>query len=86
MRIAGEKIALEVDGPHHFTVNTLQPLGETQARRKLLLVRGWTVISIPFFNWSNQSEEYRVAYLQQVRGPSLCCHITSTGDNMKSSG
>ena len=34
---------------------------------KLLQVRGWTVISIPFFNWSNQSEEYRVAYLQQVR-------------------
>ena len=43
MCIAGEKIALEVDGPHHFTVNTLQPLGETQARRKLLQVRDWTV-------------------------------------------
>ena len=53
---------------------------------KLLQVRGWTVISIPFFNWSNQSEEYRVAYLQQVRGPSLCCHIHPTSNNMKSFG
>jgi hypothetical protein len=27
-----ERIALEVDGPHHFTANTFRPLGEMYCR------------------------------------------------------
>lgn len=30
--LPGERIALEVDGPHHFTANTFRPLGEMYCR------------------------------------------------------
>lgn len=63
--------AIEVDGPHHFTVNTHDPLGETLARRKQLEARGWTVISIPFFDWNNKTRDSRLEYLHTVR--SLPC-------------
>lgn len=35
-----ERIALEVDGPHHFTANTFRPLGEMFARWGEVLGRG----------------------------------------------
>lgn len=63
---ADEMIALEVDGPHHFTANTMKPLGEMLARQKLLQARGWTVISVPFFRWSNKTTEYQQTWLQKV--------------------
>ena len=63
---AEEMIAIEVDGPHHFTANTRQALGEMLARQKLLEARGWTVISIPFYKWSNKNNEARQAYLHKV--------------------
>lgn len=59
-------IALEVDGPHHFTANTLKPLGEMLARQRLLEARGWTVISVPFYIWSNRTTEYKHSCLQEV--------------------
>lgn len=63
---AAERIAIEVDGPHHFTANTCQPLGEMLARHKLLKARGWAVISVPFYSWSNKSTDLRIKYLSQV--------------------
>ncbi len=49
--IADRRIALEFDGPSHFTRNTLEPLGHTRLRDRLLSVMGWQVVSIPFFEW-----------------------------------
>ena len=110
--IEDDKVIVEVDGPHHFTVNTHQPLGEslgihgshlphtcvflsvlcllvacyiygyqmrfsfmsihgmllmhafawslnglisssgaTLCRRELLAARGWTMLSVPYFDW-----------------------------------
>ncbi len=45
--------ALEFDGPSHwhFTRNTLEPLGHTRLRDRLLSAMGWHVVSIPFFEW-----------------------------------
>ena len=63
---ADEFIAIEVDGPHHFTTNTLSPLGEMLARRRLLESRGWEVISVPFFKWSKQPASSQKDYLLQV--------------------
>lgn len=45
------KIAIEVDGPFHFAVNTNSPLGQTMIRRRLLRACGWTVISVPCHTW-----------------------------------
>lgn len=30
--LPGERIAVEVDGPHHFTANTFKPMGEMYCR------------------------------------------------------
>ena len=49
--LAGRKVAIEVDGPYHFSVNTNSPLGQTMIRRRLLRAVGWNVISVPFHAW-----------------------------------
>ena len=74
MVTAGEKIAVEVDGPHHFTANGQRPLGEMQARHRLLHKRGWSVLSVPYFVWAQQADDAaHVTFLRQVRvTPSLC--------------
>ncbi len=63
----GERIAFEVDGPHHFTANTLAVTGEMLARQKLLRARGWHVVSVPFFRWAGRSDDARAQWLLQVR-------------------
>ncbi len=70
----GERVAIEVDGPHHFMRNTRRPLGELKARQRLLQARTWTVISVPFFEWSAcESLEAHKTYLQQAsEGRSVC--------------
>ena len=51
LAIVDRRIALEFDGPSHFTKNTLEPLGHTRLRDWLLSAMGWHVVSIPFFEW-----------------------------------
>jgi hypothetical protein len=51
LAIVDRRIALEFDGPSHFTTNTLEPLGHTRLRDRLLCAMGWHVVSIPFFDW-----------------------------------
>lgn len=60
-----ERIAVEVDGPRHFSANGLRPLGETVARRVLLRARGWAVVSVPFFKWTGWEEDERERELQR---------------------
>ena len=50
------RIAIEVDGPSHFTRNAddneeYQPLGSTLLRNRILARHGWAVISIPWWEW-----------------------------------
>ena len=66
---AGEKVAVEVDGPHHFTVNGQKPLGEMCARQRLLDVRGWSVLSVPYFVWTKHADDAaHIIFLRQVGG------------------
>jgi hypothetical protein len=47
-------VAVEVDGPQHFTRN--QPyvlLGSSAAKQRCLQARGWAVVSVPFFHWQD---------------------------------
>jgi hypothetical protein len=46
------RLAIEVDGPSHFSSNTREFLGLTLARRRLLEARGWRVHSVPYFDWA----------------------------------
>lgn len=64
---AGECIALEVDGPHHFTANTRALGGGTAARHRLLNAAGWAVVSVPYFLWAALDDGVRGAWLLQAR-------------------
>jgi hypothetical protein len=44
-------IGIEVDGPTHFTVNLLSPLGGTILRRRCIRAVGWDVMPVPFTEW-----------------------------------
>ncbi|KAK9816979.1 hypothetical protein WJX72_007755 [[Myrmecia] bisecta] len=51
----GAKLAIEADGPTHFTSNAPhEPLGHTITRNALLSAQGWQVVSIPFFEWDHK--------------------------------
>ena len=64
---AGERIALEADGPYHFAANTLAPGGAMLARHRLLAARGWAVISVPGYVWKELEDAGRGAWLMQAR-------------------
>ncbi len=71
------RIAIEVDDPSHFTVNTLEPLGHTRLRDGLLSAMGWHVVSIPFFEWNElfkqpeQMDSYVVIIVEQCDNESF---------------
>jgi very-short-patch-repair endonuclease len=67
--VVDRRIAIEFDGPLHFTSNTLEPLGAI--RERLLTAIGWRVISIPFFEWdpklgSHATHEVQDAYMRRL--------------------
>ncbi|CAG9465159.1 unnamed protein product [Pedinophyceae sp. YPF-701] len=64
----GRRIAVEADGPSHFTSNTpLRPLGPTLLRRRLLRSLGWEVVSVPFVAWDiNASHQERIHVLRDL--------------------
>jgi RAP domain len=61
--IPEERIAIEVDGPHHFTRNSLRPMADMFTRTFLLESRGYKVISVPFFAWEGVEEPARRSFL-----------------------
>jgi len=48
----GNKVGIEVDGPHHFIGRSREPNGSTiLKRRQVSHLEGMTVVSIPYFHW-----------------------------------
>ena len=69
------KVAVEVDGPQHFT-SSGGKTGSTQLRDFLLVQRGWRIISLPYFainaaSTETELNEYLAGALLQCRFPSL---------------
>lgn len=60
-----EKIALEIDGPLHFT-RAGEPLGDSLARDDMLRARGWYVASIPFYSWSSDDPDSNMKLLNGI--------------------
>ena len=52
-------MALQVDGPVHFSYNSHEPVGSTCLKHHTLRLLGWKVVSVPFYEWER---------LQQGRG------------------
>ncbi|KAF8069682.1 rgt-1 [Scenedesmus sp. PABB004] len=49
----GRRVAVEVDGPEHFTSNAPHALlGSSLAKQRCLQARGWVVLSVPFHEWN----------------------------------
>jgi hypothetical protein len=62
---AGVKLAIEMDGPMHFVQPGNMLSGSTQHRNRVLEARGYTVISIPYWEWKSlKSQQQKVEYLQ----------------------
>ncbi|CAM9217203.1 unnamed protein product [Choristocarpus tenellus] len=65
------KVALEVDGPAHFTRNTIRPLGHMVLKHRTLAKIGWTVVTVPFFEWDSipvWASMEKKRYLQRKMG------------------
>ena len=66
LAVVDRRIAIDFDGPSRFTRNTLEPLGHTRLRDRLLSAMGWHVVSLPFFDWDRlQRPEQMDAYVEQ---------------------
>ena len=49
--LSDRRVAIEVDGPWHFFTNARKRNGTTQLRDRVLKRAGWTVVSVPFFDF-----------------------------------
>jgi very-short-patch-repair endonuclease len=80
LAVVKRRIAIEFDGPSHFTRNTHEPLGRTRLCNRLLSQLGWHVVSIPHFEWDrlhqHQPEQdayvkHRMSYVQAAAASAL---------------
>jgi hypothetical protein len=71
---SGVKVAIEVDGSSHFMQPDNSLEGGTMFRNRALAVRGYVVISIPYWEWrqlrgADQKQQYLLAKLQPALQP-----------------
>ena len=84
--LPSSRIAVEVDGPSHFTWRNANcehpPNGPTLLKRRLLEAASWHVISVPFYDWDDRegNAEAQRHYLACSRIRSL---IALCNDNTK---
>eukprot|EP01025_Chloroclados_australasicus_P068028 TRINITY_DN9436_c0_g1_i5.p2 TRINITY_DN9436_c0_g1~~TRINITY_DN9436_c0_g1_i5.p2 ORF type:complete len:289 (-),score=48.39 TRINITY_DN9436_c0_g1_i5:476-1342(-) len=63
----GKKVAVEVDGVHHFTRNTpRRVLGDSALRNRMLAVRGWNVVVIPFYMWNSFNKAQQEEFVKEI--------------------
>lgn len=70
---SGFKVAIEVEGPHHYVQpgNTLT--GPTFYRNRALAARGYALISIPYWEWDllhspEEKQQYLLVKLSRLGG------------------
>ena len=56
LRLDGRQVAVEADGPFHYSANTRQPTGHTLVRNRLLRACGWVVVPVPLYDWEARGD------------------------------
>ncbi|XVF54989.1 hypothetical protein PTKIN_Ptkin06aG0000500 [Pterospermum kingtungense] len=62
-----KKVALEIDGPTHFSRNCGKPLGHTILKHRHIAASGWKVVSLSYLEWEElEGELQQLEYLRKI--------------------